>query len=72
MKRRIAAAAGVLALSVGGAAPAWANFPEQPGSHVQTACAQVGTNGATTVAGLHRPDATNARLNDLFADACGG
>jgi len=71
MNRRLVIAAGALAASAAFAAPAGA-YPEQPGNHVQTACGQITTNAATTVAGPNRPAATDARLTALVVDACFG
>jgi hypothetical protein len=69
MKRVIAivVSAGVMGVLAGSASAQPGNFPEQPGTHVQTACVAVSNSAAATapMAGVAF-DITNA----LFADAC--
>jgi hypothetical protein len=63
----MAAAAGPALADAG---PPGTTFPEQPGTHVQNACAAVTSNpGATTAP---RSATANAITSGLFADACSG
>jgi hypothetical protein len=76
--KRLSAALAVAALAVAaapaGAAPG-ASFPEQPGTHPQTACAAVTTNpgtGATGQAGQVISPTAGAITAGLIEDACFG
>jgi hypothetical protein len=74
--KRLSAALAVAALAVAaapaGAAPG-ASFPEQPGTHPQTACAAVTTNpgtGASGRAGQVISPTAGAITTGLIQDAC--
>jgi hypothetical protein len=80
MKHRILpilVAAGFMTI---GASPALADagapgttFPEQPGTHGQTACTAVTTNPGTGVGGAAMPSPTAAAIvTGLLQDACFG
>jgi hypothetical protein len=63
------------AMSVLSVGPAFADagapgttFPEQPGTHVATACAAVGANTGT--GGAHMSGTAGGITSGLFADAC--
>jgi hypothetical protein len=82
MKRRILSTLLVAAaLTAVGATPAFAkapgtNYPEQPGNHVQNACAVITTNPGTNledgVSGAHWSPTAEAILVPLLGDACFG
>jgi hypothetical protein len=75
--RRITPIVASVALAALAAGPAFADpgapgttFPEQPGSHVDTACAAlVSTSGALSAP---RSETASAITNGLFGDACSG
>jgi hypothetical protein len=73
MRRRLIAAVAAAGLFAAVAAPAAsADFPEQPGTHVQTGCNAVLTNpgtGGGRLTDIIPPD-TNALLSELLTDAC--
>jgi hypothetical protein len=79
MKRRLSAFLCAAVFMAVGASPAWADagspgttFPEQPGAHVQTACAAVTTNpGTNPTTGHSRLSPTaQAIVFALIQDAC--
>ena len=82
MRHRLLMIIGSGALVAAAASPAFADagapgatFPEQPGTHVQTACTAVTTSpgiGFEGVAGEHLSPTAGAILNGLLVDVCFG
>jgi hypothetical protein len=82
MKRHILTCVAVLTLSLAAAGSARADsgapgstFPEQPGSHMQTACTALATNAGTSPGGVVEQNVSGtalAILNGLYIDACLG
>jgi hypothetical protein len=82
MKRRILTGVAVVTLSLATAGSVRADagapgstFPEQPGTHLQNACAVVGTNPGTGAGGVifdHASPNALAILNGLYTDNCLG
>jgi hypothetical protein len=75
MKRRLFAGAATLAVFATAASPAFADpgapgttFPEQPGSHVATACNAIFTGPGQGI--LHDSDTAFAIQSGDFTDAC--
>jgi hypothetical protein len=75
MRRVLFATLVALGLLLVNGMPALADFPEQPGTHVATACDAVGSNPGTGlggVAGQNESPTAVAITSVLYADACLG
>jgi hypothetical protein len=80
MKRLALALTAAVTIALAGSGAAFADrgapgstYPEQPGSHVQTACQSVSTNPGTSNGGpaqTNQSDTAFAITGGLFTDAC--
>jgi hypothetical protein len=77
MQRRLVTVVGTFLLFTAAASAAEADagtpgstFPEQPGGHVQPACAAIGVSPGFATAPLHRSATANAITEGLYTDAC--